>query len=382
MSSVKSEASDKPLVNLRISELKSLADSIQVQKYGDSPTIKHYTNWNKLLKIRDAEKATRSVQGVLNRVLKASIILKPGDVSIDNDANAYTSLLSNSGDYEWKIPVENKLQAIHSYKWYQGASIRLSDEKEVSMYLSPGDGYVGYHVEINVEDNSNANILLGIDNSVKSSLHSSSILLNIGSNSQVFITTIEKSGGPTYHYKYVRIGRGSKVNSRILSSGGNMTRLREDYLLEGCKGVALIRGSSVSKVNERLDLIINTIHRAPSTLSEVKTRGIVSGESIVAHRGVAKVHKTAEWSSVDVESFLYITSNKARAYSVPVLEVDTGIVDSARHSTAVTNIPSDIEFYLRQRGFSRSDIIRLISLGLLEIVTEKPELSGLEKVYL
>ncbi|MEB3755760.1 MAG: SufD family Fe-S cluster assembly protein [Desulfurococcales archaeon] len=382
MSSVKSEGLDKPLTNLRISELRLLANTIPVQKYGDSPTIKHYTDWSKLLKIKEAERALRSTKGVLEDILEPSLVLEPEDIVVNSSSSVYVSTLKNSGDFIWKIPVENKLQAIHSYKWYQGASIRLSGEQEVSIYLSPGEGYVGYHLEIDIEPNSRVNITLIVDNSSESSLHSSSTLINVGSNSQVSISTLEKSKGATYHYKYVRMENNSRVESRILASGGEATRFREDYVLEGSKASTVIRGSSISKVNEKLDLIINTIHRAPGTISGLKTRGMVSGVSTVAHRGVARVYKSAEWSSVDVESFLYITTDKARAYSVPVLEVDTGIVESARHSTAVMDIPSEIEFYLRQRGFSKSDIIRLISIGLLEIVASDLKLEKLEKIYL
>ena len=382
MSSVRSEGLDKPLTNLRISELKVLADTIPVQKYGDSPTIKHYTDWSRLLRIKDARRALKSTRGTLGGILEPSIFIEPEGLVVDSNLSMYVSTLENSGDFVWKIPVENKLQAIHAYKWYRGASIRLSGERDVSIYLSPGEGYVGYHLEIDIEPNSSANITLILDNSSQSSLHSSSTLINVGPNSHVSIVTIEKSKGATYHYKYVRMEDNSRVESRILASGGETTRFREDYILEGPKAIASIRGSSISKVDEKLDLIINTVHRAPGTISELKTRGIVSGVSTVAHRGVARIYKTAEWSSVDVESFIYITSDKARAYSVPVLEVDTGIVESARHSTAVMNIPGEIEFYLRQRGFSRSNIIRLISIGLLEIVASDTELEKLEGVYL
>jgi Fe-S cluster assembly protein SufD len=382
LSLVKSEALDKPLVNYKIGDLKALADSIPVQKYGDSPTIRHYTDWRKLLAIKNANKAAKSTPGLLLETFKPSVTIGPEGVIIDPKLKANVVLLTNNDDYVWRIPVENKLQAIHSYRWFTGASITVRGEQDVSIYLSPGNGYVGYHLEINVEDNSKADIVIGIDNSTEDSLHSSSLLINVGSNSQVSITTVEKSNGPTYHYKYVKSGENSVVNSRILASGGEMTRLREDYILSEPKATVVTRGSSISKVKERLDLVINTIHLAPSTTSELKTRGIVSGHSVVAHRGVARVNSKAEWSSVDVESFLYITSNDAKAYSVPVLEVDTGIVDSARHSTAVMNIPEDIEFYLRQRGFTKSDIIRLISLGLLEVIAEAIDVGKLEKIYL
>jgi len=382
LSSVKSAGLDKPLNNLKVSELRLLTNTIPIQKYGDSPTVKHYTNWSKLLRINEAKRALMSTRGVLEGILQSSLVLKPEGIIVESDSSMHVSTLNNNDDLTWKIPVENRLQAIHAYKWYRGASVKLSGDQDVSIYLSPGKGYVGYHLEIDIEPNSRANLILILDNSSESSLHSSTTLINIGSNSRVSMITLEKSKGATYHYKYVKMRSNSRVESRILASGGETTRFREDYVLEGSKASASIRGSSISKVNEKLDLIINTIHIAPRTTSDLKTRGIVSGVATVAHRGVARVYKSAEWSSVDVESFLYITSDKTRAYSVPVLEVDTGIVESARHSTAVMDIPSEIEFYLRQRGLSKSDIIRLISIGLLEIVASDLTLEKLEKIYL
>ena len=381
MSSVKSAGLDKPLIGLPVREIRSLAPSIPVQKYGDSPTVKHYTDWSKLLVIETTDNAERSVSGLLREALNPTLVLSPEGVE-NRGSNIEVEELVNTEDYRWSIPVENRLQAIHAYRWYRGARVTVVDDAEITIYLSPGDGYTGYHLELNVMDQVKTKITLAIDNTNTVSPQSSSVLVRAGKGSNVELATIEKSTGASYHYKHVIMAESANVKSRILASGGDMTRLREDYILNGENGLGEIHGSSISTGSERLDLIINTIHKAPNTASTLRTRGIVSGRAVVAHRGVARVYSSAEMASVDVESFLYVTSRDARAYSVPVLEVDTGIVESARHSTAVMDIPGEIEFYLRQRGLDRRDIIRLISHGLLEIVEGYVDLGVLERVYL
>jgi len=381
LSSVKSAGLDKPLIGLSMREIRSLAPSIPVQKYGDSPTVKHYTDWSKLLIIESAENAENRVSGLLRDAFSPTIILSPEGVE-NKGSNLEVEELMNTGDYKWNMPIENRLQAIHAYRWYRGARVNIAEDAEIAIYLSPGDGYTGYHLELNVMNRAKAKVELAIDNTNTVSPQSSSVLVRIGEGSNVELVTIEKSTGASYHYKHVIMAEGSRAESRILASGGDMTRIREDYILNGENGLSEIRGSTISTRSERLDLIINTIHKAPNTASTLRTRGIVSGKAVVAHRGVARVYSSASMASVDVESFLYVTSRDARAYSVPVLEVDTGIVESARHSTAVMDIPGEIEFYLRQRGLDREDIIRLISHGLLEIVDGYADLSVLERVYL
>ncbi len=381
MSSVKSAGLDKPLIGLPVREIRSLAPSIPVQKYGDSPTVKHYTDWSKLLAIETTDNARKSVGGLLREALNPTLILSPEGIE-NRGSNVEVEELINTEDYRWSIPVENRLQAIHAYRWYRGARVNVVDDAEVTIYLSPGDGYTGYHLELNVMDRAKAKITIAIDNTNTLSPQSSSVLVRAGEGSNVELATIERSTGASYHYKHVIMAEGASVKSRILASGGDMTRFREDYILNGENGLSEIHGSSISTGSERLDLIINTIHKAPNTVSTLRTRGTVSGKAVVAHRGVARVYSSAAMASVDVESFLYVTSSDARAYSVPVLEVDTGIVESARHSTAVMNIPGEIEFYLRQRGLDRRDIIRLISHGLLEIMEGFVDLGVLERVYL
>ncbi len=381
MSSVKSAGLDKPLIGLPVRKIRLLAPSIPVQKYGDSPTVKYYTDWSKLLVIDTTDNAVKSVNGLLRKALNPTLVISPERVE-NRGSKIEVEELVKTEDYRWDMPIENRLQAIHAYRWYRGARVSIMNDANVTIYLSPGDGYTGYHLELNVLNRVKARIIIAIDNTNTVSPQSSSFLVRVGEGSNVELATIERSTGASYHYKHVVMAEDANVKSRILASGGGMTRLREDYIVNGEKGLSEIRGSTISTGSERLDLIINTIHKAPNTASTLRTRGIVSGKAVVAHRGVARVYSSAVMSSVDVESFLYVTSRDARAYSVPVLEVDTGIVESARHSTAVMDIPGEMEFYLRQRGLDRRDITGLISHGLLEIVEGFVDLGVLEKVYL
>lgn len=386
MSSQKSGDSGNLLGPIPVGRLKALLDrsEIPLQKYGDSPTVKHYTLWDRILEIFNSARATERVEGGLWRLTSYDVVLGPDMLVSGNSKGLALDTIENNDNYVWRIPVENKAQALHAVSWWRGVKLGVSQDGFYRLYLAPGNGYVGYHLEVDVEEDVDAQLLVVLDNSACGSRHSSTINLELGSNSSLKLYTIEKSCSSLYHYKHTTLGENSRVYSRILASGGYMTRLREDYWLVGNKGHASIEASTISWRNERLDLVINTIQKGSNTEGVVHTRGIVSGSSVVAHRGVAKVMRESVDASVDVESFLYLVSDTAKAYSVPVLEVDTGYVVSARHSTAVMTMPGDEEFYLRQRGLSREDILKLLSIGMIENVVDLENVDGelLKRLYL
>ena len=89
-------------------------------------------------------------------------------------------------------------------------------------------------------------------------------------------------------------------------------------------------------------------------------------EAYLTHRGLARIAREAVDSETSIDSLILLLSRKARANAVPILEIRTSRVTSARHAASVASLDEDHLFYLASRGLSRDEATKLLLRDLLE----------------
>jgi Fe-S cluster assembly scaffold protein SufB len=67
-----------------------------------------------------------------------------------------------------------------------------------------------------------------------------------------------------------------------------------------------------------------------------------------------------------VEGVVYIAGEGAVANTQPIILVETGEVEGARHSAADAALDEEREFFLRARGVRREDLPKLLVASLVD----------------
>jgi Fe-S cluster assembly scaffold protein SufB len=186
-----------------------------------------------------------------------------------------------------------------------------------------------------------------------------------GSSVDVDLLVLHSPRKPVYTILYAKLGPSSTLKTRLLSSGGKMTKLEVTSVAEGEKSSIDIKASDVSGSGSKSDIVLTALHRGPETEGNISARGVALGDGYLAQRALARIEASASWASSEVESHVTIIGEKAKGYAVPMLEIHTGDVVKAGHEASVTTIQEEHLFYLMSRGLSRDEIERLLITGTL-----------------
>ena len=90
----------------------------------------------------------------------------------------------------------------------------------------------------------------------------------------------------------------------------------------------------------------------------------------MVYQGLIKVHKYAQRSDAYQANRNLILSDKARADSIPSLEIEANDV-RCTHGATVGQIDEEQTFYLMSRGVTRHEAERLILQGFFQPVLER-----------
>ena len=85
----------------------------------------------------------------------------------------------------------------------------------------------------------------------------------------------------------------------------------------------------------------------------------------MVHQGISRIEAGAEYSSTSLETSLLMLSENASGNRAPMLEIDTGVVDEARHGVRIEKISDERIFYLMTRGLSRKEAEYVVIQGFL-----------------
>ncbi|WP_051112271.1 SufB/SufD family protein [Propionimicrobium lymphophilum] len=160
------------------------------------------------------------------------------------------------------------------------------------------------------------------------------------------------------------VGRDAEVKLIQASIGGSLIRQVERAMFSGPGGRIEQFGLYFVDANRNVEHRIFIDHNAPNTYSHADYRGALQGKGArsvwigdVLIRSAAKNIETYE-----TNQNLVLTEG-CQADSVPNLEIETGEILGAGHSSSTGRFDEDHLFYLRSRGIPEDQARRLIVEG-------------------
>ena len=199
-----------------------------------------------------------------------------------------------------------------------------------------------------------------------SARYDSSVSVLVGDGAHVNFVGLQDWADDAVHLGHVglRIGRDARVRTVTASLGGNLVRLVETTEYDGPGGELEQFGLYFVNAGQHIEHRLFVDHNEPHTRSRVDYRGALQGQG--AHSvwvGDVLIRKVAEGINTYESNKNLVLTDGCRADSVPNLEIETGEIEGAGHSSTTGRFDDEQLFYLRSRGIPEDEARRLVVHG-------------------
>ena len=188
----------------------------------------------------------------------------------------------------------------------------------------------------------------------------------VGDGANVTFVSVQDWADEAVHggHHAVLVGRDAQVRTVTVSLGGGVVRLAETARFAGPGGSLEQFGLYFVDAGQHIEHRMFVDHNAPHTHSNVDYRGALQGEGARSvWIGDVLIRKVADGISTYESNKNLVLTDGCRADSVPNLEIETGQIEGAGHSSTTGRFDDEQLFYLRSRGISEDEARRLVVRG-------------------
>lgn len=302
----------------------------------------------------------------------------PGEVSLTRISEARAKVLSVEppADRSAAIACHNSQQA-ELLQVPAGAEL---DEPVELTFRGPGtDKAVYEHLIVDVGATAKVKIVFRYEGSAASA---GKIDIRVGEGSQVDFVMLQDWAPDTLRAAQVsvRVGRDAHVRTVQASLGGAVTRIIERATFHGAGGQLEQFGLYFVDGGRHVEHRLFIDHNEPHTRSEVDYRGAVQGKgSHSVWVGDVLIRKEADGINTYEANKNLLLTEGARADSIPNLEIETGNIEGAGHSSTTGRFDDEQLFYLRSRGIPEDEARRLVVQGFFVDIVRRigvPDVEG------
>lgn len=219
------------------------------------------------------------------------------------------------------------------------------------------------HYIVRVGENSSATVIVRFEGTAAYAEKSDFV---IGDGARVNIVTIQDWDEGAVHagQRSVLVGRDAQVKTVTASLGGSIVRLQENARYAGPGGELESYGLYFVDAKQHVEHRLFVDHNEPRTKSNVDYRGALQGKGARSvWIGDVLIRKSAEGIDTYESNKNLLLSEGCQADSVPNLEIETGEILGAGHSSSTGRFDDLQLFYLMSRGVPEREARRLIVHG-------------------
>ncbi len=199
-------------------------------------------------------------------------------------------------------------------------------------------------------------------------VHASTVTeLLVGAGARVQHMLLQRWGGAVVGHQTLRarLERNADYLGLVACLGGKQVKIDAGTRLEGDGARAEIVGFMLGDRRQQLDLHTAQEHRAPHTWSRIDFKVALNDRASAAYTGRIRITPEAPGSEATQENRNLLLSRRARASSIPELEIETDEV-SCSHGATVAPVEEEQLTYLCSRGIPRERALQLVLRGFFE----------------
>ncbi len=154
--------------------------------------------------------------------------------------------------------------------------------------------------------------------------------------------------------------RDSRYAVHTMTLGSGWVRNDLGVGLDGAGAECQLKGLYLLGHGQHADNHTSIHHRAPNCTSRELYKGVLTARSRGVFNGRVVVYKDAQKSDSDQGNHNLLLSDSARVDTKPQLEIFADDVKAA-HGTTVGQVDAEALFYMRSRGISRDQAMRILT---------------------
>ncbi len=174
--------------------------------------------------------------------------------------------------------------------------------------------------------------------------------------------------------QHLALGRDATLRVISVALGGDLVRTSSTVAFRGPGGDVELLGLGYADAGQHLEQRLLVDHSVPSCRSNVLYKNALQGDGAhVVWIGDVLIRAAAENTETFELNRNLVLTERARADSVPNLEIETGEIVGAGHASATGRFDDEQLFYLCSRGISEDAARRLVVRGFFgEILAKLP----------
>jgi Fe-S cluster assembly protein SufD len=213
-------------------------------------------------------------------------------------------------------------------------------------------------------------------------MHSGIVEIHVGDGSNLRFVELQSWGEHVWNFSHerARVGRDANLDWIFGAVGSHLTKNFSDLDLIGQGANGRMSGFYFTDGQQHLDHDTQQNHLAPNTTSDLLFKGALTDRSRSVWQGMIYVAPGAQKTDGYQANRNLTLSPKARADSIPGLEI---LADDVRctHAATVGKIDPEHIFYLKSRGIPTAEAKRLIVEGFFEPIMQRIPFDGVRRRF-
>jgi len=282
---------------------------------------------------------------------------------------------------------EGKFEALVGALWNSGLVIYVPADVEVALPLQvlhwleePGIALFP-HTLIIAGRNSRVTVTEEYvsDAHAGEALHVGATDIWLDDGAQVTYLTIQNWNDRTFHFATQRavLNRDAVLNWTTSQIGSRLSRVRNDVVLSGNGSTATLQGLYFPDGAQHIAQNTLQHHEAVGTTSDLLYKGVLLDQSRSVYEGLIRVDPGAQRTDAYQANRNLMLSRKARADSMPQLEIEANDVRCS-HGATIGQLDENEVFYLMSRGLNRDLAKKLIVDGFFSEVLDRIPLESVQ----
>ena len=199
-----------------------------------------------------------------------------------------------------------------------------------------------------------------------------SVELFLGEGAQVGYVSVQKWSHAAWHLADQRaeLQKGAKLKLFNVTLGGKFSKNRVEASLVGEGAEAELKAIYFASGEQFFDFHTLQDHQVGNTRSDLLFKGALQDTARSVYAGLIKIEKHAARSDAYQANRNLVLSDKAKATSIPMLEIDNNDV-RCTHGATVGPVDPNHLFYLRSRGIPEKTAKRMLIQGFFGDVLDR-----------
>ena len=230
------------------------------------------------------------------------------------------------------------------------------------------------HVIVVMEEDSEATLLCESTSAgdVAGGLHCGAVELILGPRSRLRFVELQNWDHRVWHFAHQKavVQRDASIQWTIGALGGRLAKVNQTVSLVGEGAQSQVNGTMFTEGTQQLSYHTLQHHEAPSCRSDFLYKAALQDKSRTVWRGMIKVDKEAQKTDGYQRNDNLLLSSRARADSIPGLEIEADDV-RCTHGSTTGRVDDELVFYAQSRGYTRKEAIRMIVTGFFQQIFDR-----------